>query len=172
MPYQVLSVPHLPRKKKKIFNTAKKLEGPAKINGAITNDEAKEILLAHSQNQRLSSGGKPAHGLDCFRPLSRPSHIIMGHRKQTARKSYSIASTLPKNVLIATLECEMRAKSTSNTQGPESATPNKPSSEMHAKKTLVDSDVIAQGYLPVPNSARKTLTGLPITYNRLDRDFM
>lgn len=177
MHYQVLSVPRLPKKKKKIFKTTKKVDSLANANGGITNAEAKEILLANSQNQRFPLGAQPSHGLGSLRPFSRPSFITMGHRKQTARKSFSIASTLPKSVLIAALECEMRAKSTAttdtqHTRDSESTAVDKPLPDLLSNKTLIDSDVLMHSYLPKPCSARKTLTGLPITYNHLDRNFL
>nr|XP_039261558.1 uncharacterized protein LOC120337746 [Styela clava] len=136
MRYTILSAPVLSKKKKK-SKTARKdsvLRKPKPGNSAPTTVVVVDPL-APADGKTTSSGSvknaailyqSPSTPLEQLRdalPMAKPSNISMGHRKQTARKSFNIASTLPKDKLIAALACKMRLPSTQN-ETPTSAIAN------------------------------------------------
>lgn len=176
MRYTILSTPHLPKKKKKwkpMRKETKRAEAKPPNSANVVGGVGRPV-----RDDKSSFANKPGQSLDELRPLPRPSLLSMGHRKQTARKSFSLAATLPKDMLIAALECEMRAQSNITCKSTETGI-------SHSKQILTNNNfsrspgkmstnnnILVNDFLPKPNSARKTLTGLPITYNHLHRTYM
>lgn len=96
----------------------------------------------------------------------------MGHRKQTARKSFTIKSTLPKNVLIKTLECEMRSPAIPGNGKSGESISDRIKSEQHAADPFQGVGSILNGCSPLAAGGRRTITGMPVTYNHLQRNYL